>query len=46
MTKPVEPVDRDDVDQDSIDMFLKAEVVLPISKEMLTGRTAEKGCRW
>jgi hypothetical protein len=36
MTKPVEPVDRDDIDQHAIDMFLKPEVVLPISGEMLT----------
>ena len=42
MTKPVESVDREDVDQDAIDMFLKAEVVLPISGEMLTGKVERR----
>jgi hypothetical protein len=33
----VETVDRDDYDKDAIDLYLKAEVTLPIAGEMKTG---------
>jgi hypothetical protein len=33
----VEMVDRDDYDEDDVDMYLKAEVTLPIAGEMKTG---------
>jgi hypothetical protein len=33
----VETVDRDDYDEDAIDLYLKAEVTLPIAGEMKTG---------
>jgi hypothetical protein len=38
MNPPVKVEDRDDVDQDAIDLYLQAEVTLPIAREMLTGK--------
>lgn len=34
--------DRDNVDQQAIDMYLNAEVLLPIAGEMLTGKVVRR----
>ena len=41
-TPPIEDVDREDVDQDAIDMYLHAEVALPIAGELRTGKVARR----
>ncbi|KAG7370183.1 reverse transcriptase RNA-dependent DNA polymerase [Nitzschia inconspicua] len=39
---PINVEDRDDVDQNAIDMYLKAEVLLPIAGEMRTGSVSRR----
>jgi hypothetical protein len=36
-TEPVEGIDADEIDQNAIDHYLHAEVLLPIAGEMKTG---------
>ena len=41
-TEGVPTLERDDFDQDAIDMYLKAEVTLPIAGDMLTGKVERR----
>lgn len=40
--KGVPTIERDDFDRDAVDMYLKAEVELPIGGEMLSGRVSTR----